>query len=103
MTIEAPPEHLYALTPASEQDALTKAINRLAAAIEQATLRTPQASSLAPLPPVQNVSVNPLSAGVCPVHRVPWKMIPAGLSKRTNKRYDAFLACPEPGCDQRPG
>ena len=38
----------------------------------------------------------------CPVHRVPWKTVPAGVSKKTGRKYDAFLACPERGCDQRP-
>jgi hypothetical protein len=41
------------------------------------------------------------SAG-CPVHRVPWRTVPAGVSKRSGRAYAAFLACPEPGCDQRP-
>jgi hypothetical protein len=97
MTIEAP-EHLYALSPA--QDPLVQAINRLATAIERATTLTPQPPTLAPLPPV--LSVNPVSAGNCSVHRIPWKIVPAGISKKTNKPYDAFLACPERGCDQRP-
>ena len=38
----------------------------------------------------------------CPVHRVPWRSVPAGISKRTGRSYAAFLACPEPGCDERP-
>ena len=41
-------------------------------------------------------------AGVCPVHRVAWKQVPAGISKRTGRSYAAFIACPEPGCDERP-
>lgn len=101
MTAEAPPEHLYALQPAAQEDALVRAINRLAAAIEGTAARA-QAPALAPLPPVQNLSVNPLNAGVCPVHRLPWKMVPAGISRRTRQPYEAFLACPERGCDQRP-
>lgn len=39
---------------------------------------------------------------LCPVHRVPWKVVPAGISKKTGKEYSAFKACPERGCDQRP-
>ena len=38
----------------------------------------------------------------CPVHRVPWKLVPAGVSKKTGKPYAEFRACPERGCDQRP-
>ena len=38
----------------------------------------------------------------CPVHRVPWRTVPAGISKKTGRSYAAFVACPEPGCDERP-
>jgi hypothetical protein len=38
----------------------------------------------------------------CPVHAKPWKLVPAGVSKKTGRPYEAFLACPERGCDQRP-
>jgi hypothetical protein len=46
--------------------------------------------------------------GGCPVHDVDWKLVPAGFSKNktnadgTPKRYNAFWACPERGCDQKP-
>ncbi|MDR3633425.1 MAG: hypothetical protein P4L84_06275, partial [Isosphaeraceae bacterium] len=33
---------------------------------------------------------NGSSAG-CPVHRVPWRQVPAGISKRTGRSYEAFL------------
>ena len=42
------------------------------------------------------------SAAGCPVHRVPWRNVPAGISKRTGRAYAAFQACPDPGCDERP-
>jgi hypothetical protein len=42
------------------------------------------------------------SAAGCPVHRVPWRTVPAGVSKRTGREYSAFLACGIPGCDERP-
>jgi hypothetical protein len=45
---------------------------------------------------------NGSAAGSCPVHRVPWRTVPAGVSKRTGRSYAAFVACPEPGCDERP-
>lgn len=38
----------------------------------------------------------------CPVHRVPWRQVPAGISKKTGRSYQAFLACGVPGCDERP-
>jgi hypothetical protein len=44
---------------------------------------------------------NRSSAG-CPVHSLPWRTVPAGTSKRTGRPYQSFLACPEPGCDERP-
>jgi len=37
----------------------------------------------------------------CPTHDVPWKVVPAGVS-RAGKPYDAFRACPVRGCDERP-
>jgi hypothetical protein len=40
--------------------------------------------------------------GVCPVHHVPWKMVPGGVSKRTGKAYLPFQACPEMGCNEKP-
>lgn len=40
------------------------------------------------------------AAWVCPLHGT-YKVVPAGISKRTNKPYDAFLACNVPGCDEK--
>lgn len=40
--------------------------------------------------------------GRCPDHDVPWKVVPAGVSKKTGKAYNAFHACPERGCNQKP-
>ena len=37
---------------------------------------------------------------ICIDHDVPMRRIPPGVSKRTHKPYNAFWACPEPGCDQ---
>lgn len=42
------------------------------------------------------------AAGSCPVHRVPWRSVPAGISRKTGRSYQAFLACGVPGCDERP-
>lgn len=41
-------------------------------------------------------------AALCPFHRVPWRSVPAGISRKTGRSYASFVACPEPGCDQRP-
>ena len=38
----------------------------------------------------------------CPVHNVPFKQVPAGVSKTTGKPYSAFMACPERGCREKP-
>ena len=45
---------------------------------------------------------NGSAMGSCPLHRVPWRMVPAGISKKTGRPYSAFVTCPEPGCDERP-
>lgn len=45
---------------------------------------------------------NGTATGSCPVHRVAWKTVPAGVSKRSGRPYAEFRACPEPGCDERP-
>jgi len=45
----------------------------------------------------------------CPVHDVAWKLVPAGVSKTkfddngNPKPYNAFWACPERGCNEKPG
>jgi hypothetical protein len=39
------------------------------------------------------------SGWTCPVHRLV-KVVPAGISKKTGKRYAAFEVCPE--CDEKP-
>jgi hypothetical protein len=67
------------------------------------TLPTAPLNSTAPLPPVmapQYQFTGP--SAFCPVHRVPWKTVPAGTSKRTGAPYSAFLACPERGCNEKP-
>jgi len=47
-------------------------------------------------------SRNGSAAGVCPRHGTPWRTVPSGVSKRTGRSYAAFVACSEPGCDERP-
>jgi hypothetical protein len=88
----------------TEADRLIRAVNRLAQALEQNTLAIldhPQPAAHAPLtalPPVQT----PASNSVCPIHGTPWKLVPAGISKKTGNAYEAFRACSTKGCDQRP-
>jgi hypothetical protein len=43
----------------------------------------------------------PIAQWTCPVHHGN-KIVPAGVSSRTGRRYDAFVACSEPGCDEKP-
>lgn len=76
----------------------------------------PFADELVPLPegamalpgdPVQPTAFRGAAMGgpnpdLCPVHHMPWKTVPAGVSKSSGKSYSAFRACPERGCDQRP-
>ena len=38
----------------------------------------------------------------CPVHNVPFKVIPAGFSQKTQKSYNAFEACSVQGCKEKP-
>ena len=105
MTTEAAPEFVYGLSEVAPGDPLVRAINRLAQAIEQATLAkldaTPGTPGLAQLPPVR-LAESTAMGSVCPTHNQPWKTVPAGVSKRTGKAYTAFVACPVDGCDQRP-
>jgi len=50
----------------------------------------------------------PKPAGVCPEHGTEWALVPAGVSKKivdengNPKRYNAFWACPERGCNEKP-
>lgn len=86
------------------------AFERIADALEQLVLKDipadPYPARLAPvddmsdLEPVKPVVVN--VDQLCPIHRTPWKTVPAGVSKKTGKPYSAFQACSTQGCDQRP-
>lgn len=97
--------------PDAVTNRLITAVNRLAQAVEQNTLAIldkpvqngPQRpnATLTALPPVQQV-VAAQTADVCPIHGTPWKVVPAGVSKKSGKAYDAFRACSTQGCDQRP-
>ena len=106
LTIEAPEGSLVQVTPA--------------AAFEPSgpVYVPPFEDELIPLPeaviPLRNDTITQTNATVfraptlaaqaamCPVHLRPWKVVPAGISKKTGRSYDAFLACSERGCTQRP-
>lgn len=89
------------------EDQVAAALNRIADALEQLVLsgipadpypaRLASMDEIADLPPVR-----PAPVQGCPVHNVPWKTVPAGVSKKTGNPYDAFQACPTQGCTQRP-
>jgi hypothetical protein len=77
------------------------------------TFVPPFAEELIPLPdgaqalpqdiqPFRGAAHAPAASSICPVHREPWKLVPAGVSKASGKAYTAFLACPVRGCTQRP-
>lgn len=44
--------------------------------------------------------VGQMAPWACPVHGTV-KLVPAGISRRSNRAYDAFLACDQPGCDHK--
>lgn len=96
-------EQVLGFAPNSADPAV-RALNRIATALEQIALnqmdhpQTPQRPQLAALPPVQTKGYG----GGCPIHNQSWKIVPAGISKKTGNAYDAFQACPVKGCDQRP-
>lgn len=59
----------------------------------------PSEPAPAALPPFPVALAAP--GGTCPVHRLPWKVVPAGISK-AGVAYSSFVACPERGCKEKP-
>jgi hypothetical protein len=47
----------------------------------------------------QGAQMHQQMAWLCPLHETA-HIVPAGISKRTQKPYAAFYACPVPGCDE---
>lgn len=43
----------------------------------------------------------PLNTWLCPIHGTA-KTVPAGVSKKTGRPYDAFIACDQMGCNEKP-
>ena len=82
---------------------------------EEAT-PAPQTAAVAPVPqvglppqPIQQQVTGPVvpppqpiagAAWLCPLHN-DTKIVPGGVSQRTGRAYNAFYACPVPGCDQK--
>ena len=56
-------------------------------ALQEAFVDTPQGRS---------------KSGGCPVHGVPWRIVPGGTAKATGKPYAAFWACDDRDCRERP-
>lgn len=82
-------------------------LERIATALEQISLvligmemqrQHPPAPSPAPQQPAQ--TFKPIG-WTCPTHGTQ-KVIPAGVSSKTGKPYDAFVACGERGCNEKP-
>ena|SRR3990167_229216 len=38
----------------------------------------------------------------CPIHNVEYRLVPAGISKKSNRAYPAFYTCPVMGCKEKP-
>lgn len=67
------------------------------------TAREVFADELVPLPPDPGFRPQPVAnGGYCPLHHEPWKVVPAGISKKTGQAYNEFRACPVKGCNERP-
>lgn len=97
-----------------KMERIAQVVERLAPAAPGMTMSQPQAVQPAP---VQAYGAQPvggqaipwqtprdqatLPGWVCPIHGEV-KVVPAGVSQRTGKAYNAFLACPIQGCDQKP-
>ena len=76
--------------------------------------RQPQSGPVDPEPPFPGPSPEfrqsrdlpaepfaPFPRWSCPIHHSS-KVVPAGVSKRTGAKYEAFVACSEPGCNEKP-
>lgn len=38
----------------------------------------------------------------CPIHKIEWKVVPPGISKKTGKPYGSFKVCQVPDCKEKP-
>lgn len=74
---------------------LAHAITRLAIAVEGRPQQQQQGFVAQSEPPQPE--------GACPEHGTPWRLVPAGISKKSGKRYNAFWTCSTQGCDIKPG
>jgi hypothetical protein len=75
---------------------------RIAVALEQIALELASRNIPAPTPAPQGDAPRFAPIGwTCPDHGTS-KTVPAGVSSKTGNPYDAFVCCPERGCEQRP-
>lgn len=90
-------------------DLINDILERIALALEQIALELPTTQDGLPAltgardtanEEAPSYSAN-LSQWVCPIHGS-WKMVPAGVSRKTGKPYAAFMACSSPGCNEKP-
>jgi hypothetical protein len=80
---------------------LSKGYAMLAQAVlDSAPAAIPSAVTPEPVSPPAPGPV-PAAGGDCVIHGMPWRVVPAGVSK-AGKPYGAFAACPEQGCRERP-
>jgi hypothetical protein len=65
----------------------------------QQSQRPPVAQQYAPQPQMQTAGQPAQAPWACPVHGQ-FKVVPGGISKKTNQSYNAFFGCPVPNCNQ---
>jgi hypothetical protein len=91
---------------------VTKLLERLVQAVEQISLDmdVEKPEPLAALPSSHNPTqtIIPLKTfaedvanWLCPIHH-DFKVVPAGVSRKTGLPYTSFIACSSPGCNEKP-
>jgi hypothetical protein len=124
-TLDVPEEHLDGDATleriADALDTLNRGLGAVVIRLERIALAAEKAADRAamgtpvPMPdqrPVTPVAVNSWdlpaqratigNGQVCPTHNVPWKLVPAGVSKTSGKAYNAFWSCQVRDCKLRP-
>ncbi len=90
------------IAAALEQIALELAESNQAAGYQSAPFRAVSVAPVAsagPFPPIGGG--RPPAPWVCPVHHTS-KVVPAGVSQKTGRDYDAFTVCAERDCNEKP-
>ena len=90
------------MTP-EQADKVIQALQQIA--LELADMNARPKAAPAPVynapAPVRPAQAFPPIGWTCPSHGGQ-KIVPAGVSSKTGKPYDAFVTCPEYGCSERP-